>query len=243
MTEQPEPPAPAEQAVCCGCQGAHGPVVYRNYLEQPFCAHCCECSCGTHPCTAPQPEQPGRHTADTITDNDLDQLYAEREKYGQGWLDADRKARVAEAALASEKETSQRLLVQRQEMAVERYAWQERGEQAEQRAERAEAALAQARREQLTDGEAISYWTDAAGLARDHSYWADRARASTILQARRWAARARTAEAAIDRVRELHAKLNDGSCADCCAPDCENNYRDWPCDTIRALNDPKEPTP
>lgn len=76
VTELAEPVVLDEQPVCCDCQGAHGPVVYRNYLEQPFCAHCCECSCGAHPCTAPQPEQPARHTVDTITDAALNELYA-----------------------------------------------------------------------------------------------------------------------------------------------------------------------
>ncbi|WP_236241138.1 hypothetical protein [Streptomyces sp. CC228A] len=41
--------------------------------------------------------------------------------------------------LAAERDVSRRLLDQRQEMAAERYAWQERGDRAEQRAERAAA--------------------------------------------------------------------------------------------------------
>lgn len=105
------------QPVCCGCQGAHGPVVYRNFLEQPFCAHCCECSCGTHPCTAPQPEQPARHTVDTITSDALDKLYADVEFYeGFGGRMRDR-AEVADVRQA----------------------------RAEQRAEQAEAAITRAR--------------------------------------------------------------------------------------------------
>ncbi|MFD4738696.1 hypothetical protein ACFWNQ_15185 [Streptomyces virginiae] len=134
-------------------------------------------------------DQPVRHTADTITDDELDELYARADKSERhfqltaGHLE-ETLGRLGEArsALAAEADLSRRVL---------------------ERAEQAEAALAQARRDQLTDGEAISYWTDAAALARDHSYWADRARASTILQARRWAARARTAEAALARVRKL----------------------------------------
>ncbi|MFD3802620.1 hypothetical protein ACFWTC_03105 [Streptomyces sp. NPDC058619] len=66
------------QGVCCGCRGAHGPVVYHNHRELPFCAHCADCSCGAHPCA--RPEQPGRHTADSVTDAALDQLYDEREQ-------------------------------------------------------------------------------------------------------------------------------------------------------------------
>ncbi|MFJ2675094.1 DUF6085 family protein [Streptomyces sp. NPDC087525] len=68
-----------------------------------------------------------RHTADTITDDALDQLYAER-------------ARLT-TELANEQDVSRRLLDQRQEMAAERYAWQERGNKAERRAEFAERDL------------------------------------------------------------------------------------------------------
>ncbi|MFE6903816.1 hypothetical protein ACFVFJ_44545 [Streptomyces sp. NPDC057717] len=57
-----------------------------------------------------------RHTANTITSAALDELYAR--------LDA-------------EEEASRRLLAQRQEMAEERYAWQERGDRAEAAVERA----------------------------------------------------------------------------------------------------------
>ncbi|MEV2249375.1 hypothetical protein AB0I94_02260 [Streptomyces sp. NPDC050147] len=51
-----------------------------------------------------------RKTADTITDDDLDALYAR---------------------LETEAKASRRLLAQRQEMAEERYAWQQRGDRAE----------------------------------------------------------------------------------------------------------------
>jgi hypothetical protein len=40
--------------VCCGCQGAGGPVVYRNSNDQTFCSHCCECDCRTIPCSKPE---------------------------------------------------------------------------------------------------------------------------------------------------------------------------------------------
>ncbi|MGW6455011.1 hypothetical protein ACWF94_03650 [Streptomyces sp. NPDC055078] len=85
------------------------------------------------------PADAARLTASTITDTQLDAL---------------------RARLAAEEETSRRLLAQRQEMAAERYAWQERGDRAESeadrlrrdwvtmrdRAEQAEAALERVRR-------------------------------------------------------------------------------------------------
>ncbi|MET7713720.1 hypothetical protein [Streptomyces sp. NPDC005407] len=68
---------------------------------------------------------------------------AMREATGEALADAvlavpairDQQARLerAEAELAAERETSRRLLAQRQEMAAERYAWQERGDKAEHR--------------------------------------------------------------------------------------------------------------
>ncbi|MCX5587582.1 hypothetical protein [Streptomyces erythrochromogenes] len=60
--------------------------------------------------------------------------------------------------------------------------------------------LEQAKRNQLGDFETISYWTSQTTLAREHSDRADRARASTILQAQRWAARARAAEAVLEHL-------------------------------------------
>ncbi|WP_392838714.1 hypothetical protein [Streptomyces sp. LN500] len=51
MTDQPTTPD-----TCCVCDGS--PVVYRNYQEQPFCAHCANCACGTVPCTRPAPDSP-----------------------------------------------------------------------------------------------------------------------------------------------------------------------------------------
>lgn len=33
---------------CCVCGG--GPVVYRNFLERPFCSGCADCQCGENPC-------------------------------------------------------------------------------------------------------------------------------------------------------------------------------------------------
>lgn len=54
------------------------------------------------------------------------------------------------------------------------------------------------------------------------------------------------AEAAVARVRALHAEVHDGSCSDRehCTPlgrdgyMCGECYDDWPCPTIRALDAP-----
>ncbi|MEW2300249.1 hypothetical protein AB0958_09740 [Streptomyces sp. NPDC006655] len=52
-----------------------------------------------------------------------------------------------------------------------------------------------------------------------------------------------TAEAAIERVRALHRKANNGTTCVYCAHGQRVGYdTDWPCDTIRAL-DGTEPTP
>ncbi|MER5843229.1 hypothetical protein ABT099_23615 [Streptomyces prasinus] len=40
--------AAAEGVRCCVCGG--GQVVYRNYLEQPFCGLCANCECAQNPC-------------------------------------------------------------------------------------------------------------------------------------------------------------------------------------------------
>ncbi|MGW2113738.1 hypothetical protein [Streptomyces zhihengii] len=39
---------------CCVCEGQGGPVVYRNYRDQAFCGHCCDCDCRTTPCARPE---------------------------------------------------------------------------------------------------------------------------------------------------------------------------------------------
>lgn len=41
-------PAATEPATCCVCGG--GPVVYRNYREQPFCWPCADCGCNQDLC-------------------------------------------------------------------------------------------------------------------------------------------------------------------------------------------------
>lgn len=140
-------------------------------------------------------EQLVRHTVDTITDNDLDQLYTERD----------------EARAAADRYFTNGT------KAVEELHW--RAHNAEQSAEQAEAErdkactafnakimeLEKAKREQLGDREAISYWTHQARVARDFSAYDGRARAATIVQARRQAARAEQAETANARVTSPEA--------------------------------------
>ncbi|KUH38406.1 MULTISPECIES: hypothetical protein [Streptomyces] len=79
-------------------------------------------------------EPPPRPRLDEMTDDMLDALYAR--------LDAafERADRLA-TDLTAEWDVSRRLLESRQEMAAERYAWQERGDRAEARAAELEAAL------------------------------------------------------------------------------------------------------
>jgi len=43
-----QPAEASAPARCCVCGG--GQVVYRNYLEQPFCGLCANCECGQNPC-------------------------------------------------------------------------------------------------------------------------------------------------------------------------------------------------
>ncbi|MGW5852115.1 hypothetical protein ACWFQ8_29915 [Streptomyces sp. NPDC055254] len=130
--------------------------------------------------------QPARKLLDQMSDAELAALYGERD--------------LAVSLLARVRETSAQLI-----------------NNANARADKAEAErdkactafnakvmeLEQAKRQQLGDREAISYWSHQARLARDYSAHDGRALASTIVQARRWAARARTAEAALARGREV----------------------------------------
>jgi hypothetical protein len=64
VTDQPTTPD-----TCCVCDG--GPVVYRNYQEQPFCAHCANCACGTVSCTRPAPDSLREQYAAAIRPNML----------------------------------------------------------------------------------------------------------------------------------------------------------------------------
>lgn len=106
-----------------------------------------------------------------------------------------------------------------------------------ERAEKAEAALEQAKRNQLGDFETISYWTHQTHLARDYAEHDSRALAATVVQARRWAARARAAEAVIARVRETAACWEQ-------MPSDRHVYIHEAARTIRAaLDESEEPTP
>lgn len=68
--------------VCCGCNGTGGPVVYRNFEDKPFCAHCSECSCGTVPCSRPTPAP-----ADSLREQYAAAIY-EHHNPGFRWADA-----------------------------------------------------------------------------------------------------------------------------------------------------------
>lgn len=61
--------------VCCGCQGAGGPVAYRNHQDQAFCEHCAECDCRTVPCTKPVDDQLTADEARAEVDRLATELY------------------------------------------------------------------------------------------------------------------------------------------------------------------------
>ncbi|MFE9398630.1 hypothetical protein [Streptomyces flavidovirens] len=63
---------------CCAC--GKGPVVYRNYREQPFCGHCANCACGANPCSKPA-------TTDDLRDQYAAAIY-ERNNPTRRWADA-----------------------------------------------------------------------------------------------------------------------------------------------------------
>jgi len=50
---------------CCGC--GSGPVVYRNFEDNPFCAHCANCPCGQIPCVRPE-QQPAHNAGPTVAE-------------------------------------------------------------------------------------------------------------------------------------------------------------------------------
>lgn len=97
--------------------------------------------------------QPARHTAATITDNDLETLYARIADLEQQVTIRERRfqltatsleevllrLREARAALAAEAELSARVMRLRSDMAVERFAWQERGDRVEEANDRVRA--------------------------------------------------------------------------------------------------------
>ncbi|MCL7377445.1 hypothetical protein [Streptomyces sp. 35G-GA-8] len=97
MLELPETPSISDDSPC-------NPACLNGHTHEP-------------PCVAGASAGVQRHTADTITDDELDRLYADQ-------------ARLTDQ-LANEQTISRRLFEQRNDMAVERYAWQERGDRAE----------------------------------------------------------------------------------------------------------------
>ncbi len=80
-------------------------------------------------------ERQPRIPLDHLTSDQLDRLYDDLDRYAEVLGEMNEQAVQQTKAIADEEATSRRLLEQRQEMAQERFAWQERGD-------RAEAALA-----------------------------------------------------------------------------------------------------
>ncbi|MEV6569960.1 hypothetical protein [Streptomyces sp. NPDC051577] len=181
---------------CAGCGG--GPVIYRNFNQHPLCAHCCECSCGKQPCakpphavdTAGSPDRRAsiRHLLNRASRGALTPAEAEllRVQVEAEQRDADQRTEQADAVTAQTKRLMDR-----------------RTTTLRKRAERAETLLVQAEQNRLGDQETISYWATATLTARDNSRSDSHAREAAIGQARRWAARARTAEATIARARKV----------------------------------------
>lgn len=67
---------------CCGC--GSGPVVYRNFEDNPFCAHCANCPCGQIPCVRPE-QQPAHNAGPTVAECvEADRAYWERKDAGEG---------------------------------------------------------------------------------------------------------------------------------------------------------------
>lgn len=153
------------------------------------CETCCECRLT---CDGPEPAaaQPVRHTADTITDDDLDQLYAQ--------------LRRARRAADHYFHTGLKAVGQAQ---LRAHDAEERAEQAEAKRDKACTAFNAKviQLEQLhanrdaNECRALAYG-QAWQTAEQRAAQAERASASTILQAQRWAARARAAEATLERL-------------------------------------------
>lgn len=113
--------AACEPCAVCGVS----PIVYRNFKDIPLCSHCCECSCGNVPCTAPTlPPAPARKLLDQMSDAQLTALYERAEFYeaatkrsqdraeaaaGRANL-ATKRAEQAEAAITRARETADRAL-------------------------------------------------------------------------------------------------------------------------------------
>jgi transcriptional regulator with XRE-family HTH domain len=106
--------------------------------------------------TAP-PGAPDRETRiplDDLTSNDLDRLYDDLDRYTEIVGEMNDAAVLAAKKITEADEAARRALAQRQEMAAERYAWQERGDQAEAAIIRVRNACDQLRRAAvLADGQ------------------------------------------------------------------------------------------
>jgi hypothetical protein len=215
------------------------------------------CSCRAFAVAADQEQQPARHTADTITDNALDELYAERDELRQRFHNQAHAATelieqlgTTEAErdeLRGEITSAQNRLA---DMARSRNEWQWRAEDADrrvriqrERADKAEAEVTGARATIDHMSTAMSWICGHDRQGLDHLEEAQReahGREAAVRQARAWAERARSAEAAIDRVRKLHQRW-DASPADCAH--CITGSSDlvpWPCPTIQALDTPEQ---
>ncbi|MCX5138347.1 hypothetical protein [Streptomyces sp. NBC_00338] len=104
------------------------------------------------------------------------------------------------------------------------------------RAEQAEAEVRDLREEIRT---ATIARTDAERARDRHRWYADDAGRQCGLQR----TRAEDAEAANDRVRQLHRKASHGDTCVYCAHGQRLGYdTTWPCDTIRALDQAQQPT-
>jgi hypothetical protein len=183
-----------------------------------------------------------RLTVDTITSDQLDALIlqaARMEHAVQQYAELRVQLEDAEAA-------SRKFLEQRQEMAAERHAWQERGEKAERaanlladshrRAEQADAVTAQTKRLMERRTKTLRERAERAEHERD-VIAADLETANRLRD---------KAPAAIARVGALHRRNeHTGDCEYCS----ERDYPDYPdyavshpCPTITALDEPSRPT-
>jgi hypothetical protein len=81
-----------ETPVCCVCGG--GPVTYRNYRDQPFCAHCANCQCAENPCIRTGVEDPEVSAPAALRDQIAAAIY-ERNNPGHRWADAHPDDRLA----------------------------------------------------------------------------------------------------------------------------------------------------
>jgi len=141
-----------------------------------------------------------RLTVDSITSDQLDALYAERDEHKQDYLNACKTIAAMHKAAVGEVRGPGRGVV-------------EDVEDVRLRAERAEGRLSHLQTTSEAAGRILASTTD----ERD------------------------TLQAAVERVRALHRKASHGDTCVYCAHGQRLGYdTTWPCDTIRALDEPKE---